>query len=101
MPDPAVWHHLDLSQLRVCNVFGVATKFSYQHPYSFTHRSCKSLLSVALQDAYSALQANPTAESALSSLNRLVKKLISTSNLVTLCQLPYASFYTVSRPDGR
>jgi len=54
-----------------------------------------------LQDAYTAVQANPVAHVALGTLQRLVNTLINTSNIATLCSLPYAADYTVRHVDGR
>ncbi|KAL0039516.1 hypothetical protein WJX77_000424 [Trebouxia sp. C0004] len=67
---------------------------------------CANLFVYALeggqyQDAYTAVQANPVAHVALGTLQRLVNTLINTSNIATLCSLPYATDYTVSHSDGR
>ena len=48
-----------------------------------------------------AVQANPVAHVALGTLQRLVNTLINTSNIATLCSLPYAADYTVRHSDGR
>ncbi|KAL0045451.1 hypothetical protein WJX82_006982 [Trebouxia sp. C0006] len=67
---------------------------------------CANLFVYALegeqyQDAYTAVQANPVAHVALGTLQRLVNTLINTSNIATLCSLPYAADYTVRHSDGR
>ena len=54
-----------------------------------------------MQDAYNAVQANPMAQGAVGNLQRLVNSLLNTSNIATLCSLPYAADYTVQQPDGR
>lgn len=54
-----------------------------------------------MQDAYTAVQANPVAHVALGTLQRLVNTLINTSNIAILCSLPYAADYTVRHSDGR
>ena len=58
-------------------------------------------MDLMVQDAYNAVQANPTARGALGNLKRLVNTLINTSNIATLCQLPYAAFYQLQQADGR
>lgn len=60
-----------------------------------------TMVTCCSQDAYNAVQANPVAHSALGNLQRLVNTLINTSNIATLCSLPYAADYTVKHSDGR
>ena len=50
-----------------------------------------------VQDAYNAIQANPSAHGALGNLQRLV----NTMPVTTLCRLPYAADHNVQAPDGR
>ena len=56
---------------------------------------------MCLQDAYLAVQANPTAQDALGNLQRLVNTLLNTSNIATLCSLPFAADHTIQAGNGR